>query len=115
MSPLTFKDISSRLAENNLTPDEIADFRSYCASWLFRLYEQYGRLVSSGAAWQTEKRDGYKSQAETERAWLATEEGNAETETKYRIRGVEAMQDVLTSLYYQTNREMRIAQSDHGL
>lgn len=115
MSTLTFKEISIRLAENNLTPDEITHFRSFCASWLFRFYETYGSVVSLGAVWQTEHRQDYKSQAETERAWLATEEGSEETKLKNRIKGVEALQEVLTSLYYQTNREMRLAQNDHGL
>lgn len=116
MSTLNFKEIADRLSENNLTPDEIAHFRSFCAAWLFRLYETYGKLVSEGAGWQTDRRSSpdYKSQAERERAWYATEEGQEETTLKYRIRGVEAMQDVLTSLYYQANREMKLAGNDYG-
>lgn len=106
---MTFTEIASRLRDGNLTPDEIKDFRSYCAGMLYRMYEEYGRALSFGAEWVTENRKNHGSQAETERAYLSTEAGKKETTLKYEIRGVEAMSEVLTSLHFQTNREMQLA------
>lgn len=105
-----FRTIVDRLEQGNLTPDEIASYRSYCAAWLYRFYEEVGSLSAEGALWLTANRnlkDRYKSQAECERAWEATESGQKLIKKKALIKGVEHVQEVLTSLWFQTNKELR--------
>lgn len=106
---MNFTLIISRLEQGSLTGDEIAEFRSFCAAWLFRYYEQYGKCLSFGARWKTGTRERYKSMAECERAYEATDEGKKEIRLKCRIKGVEAVQEVLTSLWFQVNKEAREA------
>lgn len=100
-----FKAIQSRLLEGNLHGEEIADYRNYIAVMLARLYAEYGDAKSYGAAWTTEHRNEYKSQAECERAYEATEEGKKETRLKYAIRAYESVQEVLTSAWFAITRE----------
>lgn len=104
-----FPQIAERLKQGNLLPDEIAEYRQFCAGQLFFFYEQYGKCLSFGAEWMTENRKDYGSQAETERAYAASGPGKEETTLKYKIKGVEALESVLTSLHFQTNKEMQLA------
>lgn len=106
---MTFPEIADRLREGNLTPDEVSLYRQKCAGELYFMYEQYGKCLSFGAEWMTAKREEYKSQAECERAYAASGPGKEETTLKYKIKGVEALESVLTSLYFQTNKEMQMA------
>lgn len=116
-----FPEIVSRLEQGNLTPDEISSYRSYCAGSLYRMYEEYALCLSFGAEWKTAKREERaegekpKSEAELERLYATTEPGKKETTLKYRIKGAEIINDTLTSLYYQTNKEMKMAGNDNGL
>lgn len=105
-----FPEIQSRLLEGNLYGDEIAAYRSYLAVMLARGYEKYAGSLSSRAEWTTEHRSEYKSQAECERAWEATDAGKEETITKWTIKAYEAVQEVLTSLWFQINKEERSVQ-----
>lgn len=102
---MTFPEIQSRLLEGNLHGDEVAAFRSYIAVMLARAYEVYASCLSFGATWTTEHRPEYKSQAECERAYEATEAGKKETTVKWTIRAYEAVQEVLTSLWFQLAKE----------
>lgn len=104
-----FTQIAARLKEGNLTPDEITDFRQKCSGELYFMYAEYAKCLSFGAEWMTKHREAYKSQAECERAYAASGPGKEETALKYKIRGVEALETVLTSLYFQTNKEMQMA------
>lgn len=112
---MTFTEIADRLREGNLAPDEITSYRQFCAGSLYRMYEQYGKCLSFGAEWMTEHRKDHGSQAETERAYAASDAGKEETTLKYRIKGVEAIESVLTSLYFQANKEMKLAENEYGL
>lgn len=112
----TFPEIAARLRDGNLTPDEIASYRSFCAGSLYRMYEQYGKCLSFGAEWRTEIKNNPvttsgkpMSEAELERIYSASGPGKEETHLKYQIKGVEALETVLTSLYFQTNKEMQLA------
>lgn len=106
---MTFETIAQRIIAPDLSEVEIDDYRRFCASWLFTLNETYGRLQAAAALWVTKDREKYGSQAETERAWEATKEGQQMIKTKYRIRAVEALSDALEHTYWLRNREWKEA------
>jgi hypothetical protein len=106
---MTFKDIAERMASGSLTETEIDEYRRFCASWLFTLNEQYGTLLAEAAVWLTANREKYKSYAEAERAWEATEQGQKIINTKYRIRGVEALTSALEGSWFLRQREWKEA------
>lgn len=106
---MTLKDIIARLQQGNLTPDEIAEFRSFVAVWLYRYYEEKGTLSAKAALWMTAQRSEYKSQAECERAWDATEDGQKLILKSNVIKGLEHIQEVLTSAWFAVNKEYQIA------
>lgn len=105
---MTLKTIQDRLLEGDMFGDEIASSRSYIAVMLARGYEAYARCLSLRAEWTTTNRDQYKSQAECERAYEATDAGKEETVIKYSLKAYEAIQEVLTSLWFQINREEKL-------
>jgi hypothetical protein len=107
---MNFKSIQERLLEGNLYGDEVASYRNYIAVMLARAYEKYAGSLSFRAEWTTEHRAEYKSQAECERAWEATGPGKEETTLKWTIKAYEALSEVLTSLWFQLNKEERSAQ-----
>lgn len=106
---MTFKDITNRLEEGNLTENEIVEFKNFCAVWLYRINEQYGQLCSNAALWQTAHREDYKSQAECERAWQATQDGQNQTKFKYQIRAIEYISETLSTNWFLKQREWKEA------
>jgi len=111
---LTFKEIAERMASESLDENSIDEYRRYCASWLFTLNEQYGRYLAEAAQWLTHNRESYKSYAECERAWEATEKGAASIKAKYQIRGIEALVDALEGTYWLRSREWKEAGKMEG-
>lgn len=111
---MTFAEISARMASDSLTETEIDEYRRYCASWLFTLNEQYGRCLAEAAQWLTLNRENYKSYAEAERAWEATERGQLQIKSKYQIRGIEALVDALEGTYWLRSREWKEAGKMEG-
>ena len=105
---MTFKSIIDRIEQGGLTGDEIASYRNFCAVWLYRFYEEVGNLGAKAAFWMTANRENYKSQAECERAWDATEEGQTLIKKKNTIKGLEHVQEVLTSQWFAINKEARV-------
>lgn len=106
---MTVREIAERMEEGSLTGHEVADARSIVSAHLFRLNEEYGRLSSLAALWMTAHRENYKSQAECERAWEATENGLTMIEKKYAIRGLEALSEGLATLWFLNQREYKEA------
>lgn len=104
---MTFKDLIRRIEQGSLTPDDIVEYRNFCAVWLFRLNEEYGQLSSKAALWQTAHDEKYKSHAARERAWEASEDGQKQTTLKYEIRGIEHIQDALATNWFLLNREWK--------
>lgn len=104
-----FKDIVDRIEGGDLSGEEISSFRGFCSVWLFRYYEMRGKLKAEGALWMTGNKDKYSSQAACERAWEATESGQELIKVSHTINGLEKINEFLTSLYFQTNREMQLA------
>ena len=72
---MTLTTILEEMEAGLVSDTNIAEYRNFCAVWLFRYNEEYGRLASESAVWQTEHSEEYKSQAACERAWEATEKG----------------------------------------
>lgn len=104
---MTFKEIADDMASGSLDENTIDTYRRYCASWLFTLNEQYGRCLAEAAQWLTLNRENYKSYAEAERAWEATERGQLQIKSKYQIRGIEAIVDALTATWFLRQREWK--------
>lgn len=109
---ITFERIAKRMSEGELIESEIDAYRRYAAAWLFYLNEQSGKLSATSAFWLTEHRSEYKSQAEAERAWEATKEGQTLIKTKARIKGIEALTDALAGTWFLRQREWK---ETHGL
>lgn len=107
---MNFETIQDRLLEGNLHGEEVATFRNYVAVWLSYFYEQRGKSKVQGAIWIHGHRDDHKSHAACERAWETTEAGQNLTLLDERIRGYEKVFEVLTSLWFQLNKEERSAQ-----
>ncbi|RJQ33863.1 hypothetical protein C4568_03620 [Candidatus Parcubacteria bacterium] len=104
---MEFKQIINRVEQGGLSGDEIASYRNFCAVWLYRFYEEVGNLSAKAAVWMTANRENYKSQAECERAWDATEEGQTLTRKKNTIKGLEHIQEVLTSQHFMLTKELK--------
>lgn len=104
---MSLHTIVERIELGNLTPDEVDSYRNYLAVWLFRYFEEYGQVSSESALWLTANREKYKSQAEAERAWDAQDRGQRQILLKNLIKGLEHLQDVLTSQHFQLTRAMK--------
>lgn len=100
------------MEQGNLTPDEVVEYRNFCAGWLYRLNEHYGKLTSESAKWLVANAEKHKSHAAAERAWEATDRGQLQTKLKYQIRGIEHIQEALHTNWFLLNREYKEAQ--HG-
>lgn len=111
---MNFTDIVDRIEQGNLSPSEITEYRGFCATWLFRYYEMRGKLKAERALWQTANRNSYKSMAECERAWDSIESGQELLKITETVNGLERVSEFLTSLYFQTNKEMQLASRDYG-
>jgi hypothetical protein len=109
---MSLHNIVQRIETGNLSPDEVDSYRNYLAVWLFRYYEEYGQVSSQGALWQTANAEKYKSQAACEKGWDSTEWGQRQTLLKNLIKGLEHLQDVLTSQHFQLTRA---AKETHAL
>lgn len=107
---MTFPQIAKRVASGDLTETEIDEYRRFCASWLFTLNATVGNLLGAMAVWLTQHRQEYKSQAEAERAFEATEHGQRLIQTKYRIRGIEALVSALEGTWFLRQREWKESQ-----
>lgn len=106
---MTTRDIADRMLDGELNENEIDEYRRFCAATLFTLNERYGTLKAGAARWMTQNRTVYGSQAETERAWEATEAGQSMIKAKYEIQGVEALSDALEGAWFLRQREWREA------
>lgn len=106
---MSLHTIIERIEQGDLAPHEVDMFRNYCAVWLFRYYEEYGTLCAESALWLTANRDQYKSQAEAERAWDAQERGQRQILVKNLVKGIEHIQEVLTSQHFQLTRASKEA------
>lgn len=104
---MTIKSIVERMREGNMTPDEIADSRVFIGTWLYTFNVRYGKASALSAVWITANREKYKSHAECERAWEATEKGQEEIRLKYDIRALEAIQDALETAWFLAQREWK--------
>lgn len=106
---MNFKTIADSLETGNLHGDTIVAYRNFCAAWLARFNTEYGELVAKSALWQTAQREKYKSMAECERAWQATDDGQREISLKYQIKSIEHISDGLLTNHLHLQREMKDA------
>jgi hypothetical protein len=68
-------------------------------------------MEAEQALWCAANRSEYKSQAECERAFDAQEEGQVLIKKKNLIKGLEHIQEVLTSQWFALTREQKIAET----
>lgn len=104
---MKFETIAIRLQKDDLSESEIDQYRRFCGAWIFTLNTEYGNLIARMAIWLTMHRGEYKSQAEAERAFEATKDGQRMIKVKYRIRAVEALSEALTSAWFLKQREWK--------
>lgn len=102
-----FSQIADELKLGIDSPELVSRYMSFLAGWMYTLHSQYGKLKAEAAEWLTRNRDKYKSYAECERAWDATEDGKLLIKLKHRIQGIEHLQDALKSQHFLLNREWR--------
>lgn len=111
---MTFTSIAEDLRNGIDSPELVQTYRNFCASWMYTLHNQYGQLKAEAAVWLTKHREEYKSYAECERAWDATEQGTKKIEIKHTLEGLHELQEALKSQHYLLMREWRARGEGEG-
>lgn len=99
-SSVDFGQIASQMEEGNMTPKEVSDARNLVAAYLARMQWVMGTLAARRAKTVTEFRDSYKSMAETERAWEATDAGQQELMLHHQIKALEQLASALETNWF---------------
>lgn len=97
---VNFTDIVQAMERGDMTPREISDGRNRIGAELARLRWRYGQLVAKRAKYVSARRDNYKSMAETERAWEATDEGQIELQMHHQIKALEGLLSALETNWF---------------
>ena len=104
-SGVDFGPIVKQIEEGNMTPREISDARNFVAAWLSRMRFEMGRLAAQRAKNVDHFRPNYRSLAETERAWEATELGQSEAALHHQIRALEGIFSALETNWFLLTHE----------
>jgi hypothetical protein len=104
---MNLETILTSMNKGLLTVHEIGDARNYLAAQYTRRCHKQGVLASQRATWTVANMEKYKSHAACERAWEATEAGQALIELEYANKGIQAVIEALTSNYYILNNEAK--------
>lgn len=106
-SVIDFRPIVRAMETGDMTPKEISDGRARISAELARMYWRYGRLAAQRAKFVVNSKGSYKTMAETERVWEATENGQIDTQLKYEIKGLEALLDGLETMWFNVQNEAK--------
>lgn len=107
-SIVDFSEIAEQLeAGTMMTPKEVSDARGLVAAYLSRMRWVMGTLAARRARTVTQWRDSYRSNAETERAWEATEAGQQEVQLKHQINALEQLATALDKQWWLLQGEAR--------
>lgn len=109
LKPTFIAEELERTAQNDttLTPSEVDRYRRFLAGWAALKHAQYGKLRVARANWTTQKRDEFKSIAETERNWEATEDGNTFIALHEQLKAVDLLLGVLESTHFLLQAEAK--------
>lgn len=100
-------DIQKNMAEGGGTPRELADWRVVVAGAIGNRTTQLQKIqMEKPERWQ-QLRKNFKSVADTERAWDATEEGIQENWLKLEIKKLEKLSSALRTSLEVANLESR--------
>lgn len=106
-SSADFSRIAQLMEQGNMTPREVSEGRNLVAAYLSRMRWVMGTLAARRARTVTQWRDSYKSMAETERAWEATEAGQQEVELHHQIKALEQLASALETNWFLLQSEAR--------
>jgi hypothetical protein len=104
---MNLQEIVERMEKGLMPPEEVAEARNYCAALVYRYNSQYGQAEAQRATWVVSHQGGYNSLSAAERAWEATEDGQTQIALKYKIRGIDVINDALATNWFLHNREAR--------
>lgn len=107
-SSVDFTELAEQLEAGTIqTPKEVSDWRAKTSAYLSRMRWQIGTLQARRARTVVEHRDEYKSLADAERAWTATDAGQQEIMLHHQIRALEQHAASLDKLWWNLQGEAR--------
>lgn len=86
---------------------EVVKYKTYLTAWVARKRNEYGQYKKQRANFIVGEREKYKSYAECERAWEATEHGNKYLQLHEQIKAVELLIDDLKTTYFNYRSELK--------
>lgn len=95
------------MEQGQMTPREVSESRNKIAAELARLRWRYGKLAAQRARYVVAHKGSYKSLAETERVWEATDDGQIELQLQHQIKALEALLGALETNWFLLQNEAR--------
>lgn len=102
-----FSMIVRSMEKGDMTPKEISDGRARISAEAARLRWRYGKLAAQRAKYVVANKGYYKSMAETERVWEATDEGQIEIQIHHQIKALEILLEALATLWFLQQNEAK--------
>ena len=90
-----------------MTPREVSEGRNRIAAELARMRWRYGKLAAQRAKYVVAHKGSYKSMAETERVWEATDDGQVEVQLHHQIKALEILSEALETNWFLIQGEAR--------
>lgn len=106
-SSVDFGEIAAQLERGDLTPREVSTARNLVAAYLSRMRWVMGTLSARRAKTVSQWRNDYKSMAETERAWEATDAGQQEVRLHHQIKALEQLAGALETNWFLLQGEKK--------
>lgn len=106
-SSVDFGPVIAQMEAGNMTPREVSEARNLVAACLSRMRWEMGVLAAKRAKAVDQFRPNYKSLAETERAWEATELGQVEAQLHHQIKALEGMFSALETNWFLLQGEAK--------
>lgn len=106
-SSVDFGPIAARMEAGDMTPREVSEARNLVGASLSRMRFMMATLAAKRAKAVTEFRASYRSLAETERAWEATYDGQAEIVLTHQIKALEGVFSALETNWFLLQGERK--------
>jgi hypothetical protein len=106
-SSVDFGQIAKQMELGNMTPREVSEARNVVSAYLSRMRWIMGTLSARRAKTVTLERHNYRSLAETERAWEATEAGQQEVTLHHQIKALEQLSSALETNWFLLQGETK--------
>lgn len=95
------------MESGQMTPREVSEGRNRVAAELARLRWRYGSLCAKRARFVVAQKGSFKSMAETERVWEATDEGQVEVKLHHQLKALEVILDALETNWFLIQGESK--------